>query len=164
VTPPHLRYLNPAFANQYSKQPPPFPAFGSLKESLHYRTTRYGLHKLLRYADRNGMAHGIEVRFPFLYHKLVEFVFALPDRLKIHRGWTKYVLRKSMEHRLPPSIAWRADKLGYTVPTKAWLEHPRVMEMVRDAQDHLAKRKIVKPDIKLNQRESTAVLIASRFI
>lgn len=164
VSPPHLRYLNHDFVHPYRHQPPPFARFESLQDALHYRTTRYGLHKLLRYADRNAMAHGIEVRFPFLSHALVEFVFSLPSDFKIHHGWTKYVLRKAMENKLPPSIAWRADKLGYTVPTKAWLAHPRVMEMVRDAQYHLATRKIVKPDVKLNQREATAVLIASRFV
>jgi len=104
------------------------------------------------------------LRFPFLYHKLVEFVFSLPSDYKIHRGWTKYVLRKTMEHRLPPAINWRTDKLGYQVPGKTWLQHPKVIEMVRDAQHTLAQRKMVRADARLNQREATSVLIASRFV
>jgi asparagine synthase (glutamine-hydrolysing) len=99
-----------------------------------------------------------------LYHKLVEFVFTLPTEYKIYHGWTKYILRKAMERRLPPAIDWRTNKLGYNVPVKTWLEHPKVIEMVRDAQHELANRKMVKPDVKLSQSEASAVLIASRFV
>ena len=164
VTPPHLRFIHPAFAAAYRKHEPPFPTFNNLHQALHYRTTRYGLHKLLRYADRNGMAHGIEVRFPFLSHKLVEFVFSLPTDFKIHHGWTKYVLRKAMENELPPAVNWRVNKLGYSVPVKTWLHHPKVMEQVKEAQSHLANRKMIKPDFRLSDHQATAVLIASRFV
>ena len=40
-----------------------------------------GLEELLRFADRNSMAHGREVRLPFLNHELVEFIFSLPANL-----------------------------------------------------------------------------------
>ena len=60
-----------------------------------------GLEELLRFADRNSMAHGREVRLPFLNHELVEFVFSLPSQLKMHEGWTKFLLRKAMDKKLP---------------------------------------------------------------
>ncbi|MBK6634927.1 MAG: hypothetical protein IPG38_12010 [Chitinophagaceae bacterium] len=54
--------------------------------SLHFHTTEMGLEELLRFADRNSMAHGCEVRLPFLNHELAEFVFSLPAQLKMHEG------------------------------------------------------------------------------
>src|SRR4030095_5525241 len=49
----------------------------------YFNTCMHGLEELLRYADRNSMAHGREVRLPFLNHELVEFIFSLPANDKI---------------------------------------------------------------------------------
>ena len=51
------------------------PAINNLEDSLYYNTFQFGLAELLRYADRNSMAHSREVRLPFLNHELVEFIF-----------------------------------------------------------------------------------------
>lgn len=93
----------------------------NLQVKLKNDTTIIGLKELLRYADRNSMAHSREVRLPFLNHKLVEFVFSLPNEYKINDGWTKFVLRKAMSNTLPSSICWRVDKIGYEPPQKNWI-------------------------------------------
>lgn len=49
------------------------PALLSLNGVLHYNSFTYGLEELLRYADRNSMAHAVEIRLPFLSHELAEF-------------------------------------------------------------------------------------------
>ena len=98
------------------------PYKNALSVELKSSTTGLGLKELLRYADRNSMAHSREVRLPFLSHKLVEFVFSLPDEYKINAGWTKFVLRKSMDKILPNSICWRVDKVGYEPPQKRWIQ------------------------------------------
>ena len=59
------------------------------------------------------MAHSIETRLPFLYHELIEFVFTLPDSFLLNNGWTKFILRKSMENDLPDKLVWRKDKVGF---------------------------------------------------
>ena len=97
------------------------PYDNNLNFILNLSTTKVGLKELLRYADRNSMAHSREVRLPFLSHKLVEFVFSLPDDYKLNDGWTKFILRKSMNNILPSSICWRVDKIGYEPPQKNWL-------------------------------------------
>lgn len=89
----------------------------NLHAMLHYATFKGGLQELLRYADRNSMAHSLEVRLPFLSHELVEFVFSLPDHFKFRSGYTKFILRKGMEDILPAEICWRKDKIGYEVPS-----------------------------------------------
>ncbi|MFL5787333.1 MAG: asparagine synthase (glutamine-hydrolyzing), partial [Flavisolibacter sp.] len=77
------------------------PSAFDLNGALYYNTFVNGLDELLRIADRNSMAHGTEVRLPFLHHELVTFVFSVPPELKIHNGWTKWLLRRSMEAKLP---------------------------------------------------------------
>src|SRR6202008_716869 len=77
--------------------------FYSLNKTLKQHTTLSGLKELLRYADRNSMAHSREVRLPFLSHKLVEFVFSLPDEYKLNNGWTKFILRSAIEDIFPSS-------------------------------------------------------------
>lgn len=96
-----------------------------LRNHLANDMMRTGLKELLRYADRNSMAHSVEVRLPFLDHRLVEFVFSLPDSYKLSGGWTKLVLRKGMEDLLPPEITWRIDKVAYEAPQDDWLASVR---------------------------------------
>lgn len=66
------------------------------------------------------MAHSLEIRVPFLDHRLVNFVLNLSMELKIRHGWTKYVLRKVMSD-LPAGIRWRKDKQGFLTPEMHWL-------------------------------------------
>lgn len=94
----------------------------SLAIDLKKKTMGCGLKELLRYADRNSMAHSREVRLPFLSKKIVEFAFSLPDDFKLRDGWTKLILRKSMQDLLPKEICWRVDKIGYEPPQKKWIE------------------------------------------
>jgi asparagine synthase (glutamine-hydrolysing) len=102
--------------------PKEFDKVSSLRKLLWWHTTRKGLAELLRYADRNSMAHSREVRLPFLDHNLVEFVFQLPDRLLLRDGWTKWILRNAFKDILPASISFRIDKLGYEPPQQRWLQ------------------------------------------
>ncbi|MCF8422783.1 MAG: asparagine synthase (glutamine-hydrolyzing) [Bacteroidia bacterium] len=95
----------------------------SLTRELKKQMLSIGLKELLRYADRNSMAHSREVRLPFLSHKLIDFVFSLPDEFKLFEGWTKYILRLSMNDLLPKDIAWRVDKIGYVTPQNNWMEN-----------------------------------------
>ncbi len=83
------------------------------------------LPMLLRYEDRNAMAHSIESRLPFLDYRLVEFALSLPDEYKIKGGWTKAVMRKAMTGVLPDKIRNRVDKIGFETPEEVWLKKNR---------------------------------------
>lgn len=78
------------------------------------------LPKLLRYEDRNSMAHSIEARLPFLDHRLVEFTLGLWDQHKIVGGDTKRVLRRAMNGDLPEGVRQRRDKIGFATPQNEW--------------------------------------------
>lgn len=62
----------------------------------------------------------IRYRYPFLDHRLAEYVFSLPACYKIHKGLTKYLLRIAMHGILPESVCWRKKKIGGTVPIYSW--------------------------------------------
>ena len=122
------------------------PVHFNLNGALYFNMMQHGLEELLRYADRNSMAHGREVRLPFLSHELVEFIFSLPANFKIRKGWTKWLLRKTMEKSLPSEITWRQDKVGFEPPQQQWMQDEKLKEMIFDAKKKLADEKILKPE------------------
>ena len=75
---------------------------------------------LLIKADRMSMAHGLEVRAPFLDHKLVEFVASLPSNFKLKGFTKKYILKNSQTNRLNSKILKR-KKSGFNAPINLWL-------------------------------------------
>src|SRR5207237_8598047 len=75
---------------------------------------------ILYKVDRMSMAHSLEVRPPFLDHRIVEFAASLPERLKIHRSTQKYVLKQLMKDKLPSSILQRSN-VGFDVTAHVWL-------------------------------------------
>jgi asparagine synthase (glutamine-hydrolysing) len=83
--------------------------------------TQRGLPELLRYEDRNSMAHSLEARVPFLDYRFVELAFSLPADELIRNGSTKDVLRRALGDLLPPRVRDRRDKLGFVTPEKRWL-------------------------------------------
>jgi asparagine synthase (glutamine-hydrolysing) len=135
--------IHPDLVREYKNEPSPFPVFESLKEHLFFSSFKIGLTDLLRYADRNAMAHSVEVRLPFLSHELVEFVFSLPNTMFINEGWSKYILRRSMEDVLPTEIAWRKDKVGYEPPQTDWFSQPQYISIFSEAQEYLMAEKVI---------------------
>ena len=123
------------------------PPHDGLNGRLHFNTFLHGLEELLRYADRNSMAHGREVRLPFLSHDLVSFLFSLPSGFKIRNGWTKWILRKSMDKKLPDLITWRKDKNGFEPPQQEWMQNPRLQEMIYEAKRKLVQEKILRGNV-----------------
>ena len=123
------------------------PELNNLNGLLHFNSCVHGLEELLRYADRNSMAHGCEVRLPFLSHELVEFAFTLPSHFKIREGWTKWILRQSMKQQLPQDIVWRRDKVGFEPPQKKWMQNPLLQEMIQEASKKLVREKVLKPGV-----------------
>jgi asparagine synthase (glutamine-hydrolysing) len=85
----------------------------------------------LRDFDRLSMAHGVEVRSPFMDWRLACFAFSLPSSAKIGSGFTKRILRDALKGILPESIRTRTRKLGFPNLAEAWTS-PRAQEFIRD--------------------------------
>ena len=129
------------------------PLVIKLNDILYFNTYQFGLEELLRVADRNSMAHGREMRLPFLNHELVMFINTLPANFKMREGFTKWILRKTMINKLPDEIVWRTDKVGYEPPQKIWMENKTMQEYLHEAKTKLINEKILKPSVlhKKNQ-------------
>ncbi|MEQ9500478.1 MAG: asparagine synthase (glutamine-hydrolyzing) [Deltaproteobacteria bacterium] len=95
-----------------------------LGRMLYTDTRMWLVDDLLMVADKLSMAHGLELRVPFLDHRLVELLETMPDDQKIRvtrRGIeTKRVHRRAMARRLPDAILNR-KKRGFTNPMDRWL-------------------------------------------
>ncbi|MBS1660257.1 MAG: asparagine synthase (glutamine-hydrolyzing) [Bacteroidetes bacterium] len=139
--------LSREFIRQFGVSYYDIPHFDRLNGVLYYNTFMNGMEELLRYADRNSMAHGVEVRLPFLSHELVEFVFSLPAHFKIREGWTKWLLRMSMDGVLPQAITWRKDKTGFEPPQRDWMLDPVLQDYVQEARRNLVKEGILNKSI-----------------
>ncbi|MCC6343742.1 MAG: asparagine synthase (glutamine-hydrolyzing) [Bryobacterales bacterium] len=92
---------------------------GVLNRYLWLDQTCYLPDDILYKCDRMSMAHSLEVRPPFLDHRIVEFAATLPERLKINGSRLKFLLRELMRDKLPPSILQR-KKEGFDIPTHHW--------------------------------------------
>jgi asparagine synthase (glutamine-hydrolysing) len=106
----------------------------ALRQTLHETLVQTSLPMLLRYEDRNSMAHSIESRVPFLTTRLVEFVLSLPEEYLIAPdGISKSVFRQAMRGVVPDVILDRRDKIGFATPEQRWLSklRPWVDEVLR---------------------------------
>ena len=92
----------------------------TLYMDLHYLT----LPNILANFDRASMAHGVEVRAPFLDWRLVTTAMALPWGAKIAHGFSKYVARVALADLMPAEVVQRRGKLGYVCPMATWLPGP----------------------------------------
>jgi asparagine synthase (glutamine-hydrolysing) len=90
-----------------------------LSRVQYVETKTYLVDNILVKVDRTSMAHGLEVRVPFLDHVLMEYVASIPPRHKLHNGEGKYILKKAFRKVLPSQILDR-PKMGFVVPLSRW--------------------------------------------
>jgi asparagine synthase (glutamine-hydrolysing) len=95
----------------------------SLPAWLHFAQKYYLPDDVLAKLDRMSVAHSVEVRTPFLDHRMVEFAAALPADLKIRGSRQKIVLKELMRSKLPPAIL-RRRKTSLAIPAHEWLRGP----------------------------------------
>lgn len=108
-------------------------AFESMAELQYNELRGTQLTHILHGDDRMYMAFSIESRVPFIDYRYIEEAIRIPEQLKIIDGYTKYPLRKYVEGRLPDSVVWRKNKMGWPSPRKRWIDRfdkKRVAEML----------------------------------
>jgi asparagine synthase (glutamine-hydrolysing) len=138
----------------------------SLVQFLDFMTYLPG--DILVKVDRASMAHSLEVRAPLLDYTFVDWVATLDPALKLHGGEGKYLLKKSLESRLPHEVLYRS-KMGFAVPISQWFRGPlrkRVRELVLGEQladtgwfDHAMLTRLVR-EHESGAREHSAALWA----
>ena len=107
-----------------------------LRRELLSQAFRTSLPNLCRYADRDSMAHSVEVRMPFLDRRIADFAFSLPAELVFRDGVTKRVLRRALRGMVPDRVLDEREKVGYETPEQRWFSTPaasrRLAEIVLD--------------------------------
>ncbi|MBI5557284.1 MAG: asparagine synthase (glutamine-hydrolyzing) [Deltaproteobacteria bacterium] len=108
----------------------PNDAEGVVEMMMHSDLLHYLPDDILAKVDRASMAHGLEVRSPFMDYRLVEFACRLPLAFKLQGSTSKYILRKAFAGSLPPRSLSRA-KHGFAVPVGDWFQGT-LRELFRD--------------------------------
>jgi asparagine synthase (glutamine-hydrolysing) len=107
-----------------------------LRREILRQAFRINLPNLCRYADRDSMAHSVEVRMPFLDRRVAEFAFSLPASSVFGDGITKRALRSSLRGLVPDRVLNRRKKVVYETPEQTWFNTPvareRLAEVVLD--------------------------------
>ena len=93
----------------------------------------------LNYTDKMSMAHGVEVRVPFLDLDLVNFSTTISPQFKMKGNETKYILKKTMEKYLPKEVIYR-KKTGFGAPVRKWITQD-LSEMI---DERLSKENLQK--------------------
>ncbi len=96
------------------------PAEDELGASLRAYEQLFLESDILTKIDRAGMAHGLEIRSPFLDHELVEYVAALPASMKVRGLSAKWLLKHALGGRVPRAVA-RRRKRGFSLPIVTWV-------------------------------------------
>jgi len=95
------------------------PEIDGVNRYLYLDQQLYLPEDILYKCDRMSMAHSLEVRPPFLDHRIAEFAAELPENLKIRGSQLKFLLRELMRDKLPRSVLTRS-KQGFDIPAHHW--------------------------------------------
>ncbi|MDD5390741.1 MAG: amidotransferase 1, exosortase A system-associated [Gallionellaceae bacterium] len=99
------------------------PAQDMVSQVQYLDMKTYMVGDILTKVDRASMAHALEVRVPFLDHKLMEWVSGLPVEFKLRGGEGKFMLKQALEPYLPHDIMYRR-KMGFSIPLAEWFRGP----------------------------------------
>lgn len=103
---------------------PEYKRLDYLNKQLYASTHDTILPTLLRNYDRYSMASGVEIRMPFMDHRLVSLAFSLPWDAKVRKGYTKAIVRDALSPFMPQEIAYRKAKIGFHSPMVDWMKGP----------------------------------------
>lgn len=176
-------------AYYYSRTSNPFSYFNQIKESLyteefksHLRTEKYVHYEkikdydllnkmlyidsktwlpddLLVKADKMTMANSVELRVPLLDHKVLEFAASLPQKLKLKRVTTKYLLKKLFNNKIPQEILKR-KKTGLPIPYASWLNQKKsrqyINEIIFDSSSF--SKKYFNSDVLLKELSGNTII------
>lgn len=131
----HNRYKNSVLSHD------PFDVFSGfygdvercdlLEQHFYVDLKTWMVDDILVKVDRISMMHSLEVRAPFLNHKLAEWIIRLPTKHKIRAMRTKYFLKKSLEKALPRSILY-SKKEGFSSPVSTWLTNDAIEQILEN--------------------------------
>jgi asparagine synthase (glutamine-hydrolysing) len=122
-------------------------------QNLAFFETTVFLQPLLVMADRLSMGSSLEVRNPFLDHRVVELSTRIDDSLKVRNGRGKWILRRALEELVGPDlgIVTRPVKHGLPAPVNQWLFNKSVFD--RRDYNHVLLGECLKELARLHEEE-----------
>ena len=103
---------------------PRYRAMDTLGRTLYVSSHETILPTLLRNYDRYSMAGSVEIRMPFMDHRMVCLGMSLPWKSRLHGGYSKSIIRDAMAPFMPKEIAYRRTKIGFNTPVVEWMKGP----------------------------------------
>ena len=103
---------------------PSFRRMDNFTQQLYIIFHETILPTLLRNYDRYAMMNGVEIRMPFMDHRIISYVFALPWTSKMGEGYTKKLIRDAVAPFMPAEVAYRKTKIGFNSPIVDWMQGP----------------------------------------
>ncbi len=100
------------------------------------------LPTLLRNYDRYSMSSGVEIRMPFMDHRIVCFLFSLPWKSKVGSSYTKRLLRDAMKGIVINDVIKRREKIGWNAPLHEWFKDAYSSELTKYSKSNLFDNKI----------------------
>ena len=119
----------------FSREVPHEGKFGKFNAALYKIFHQTVLPTLLRNYDRYSMANGVEVRMPFMDHRVVTYSFSLPWQSKVRNGYAKAIIRDAIIGRIPEEVRLRKSKIGFNTPIVDWMKgiwRESLLDMVND--------------------------------
>lgn len=113
----NLGYKSPQINNDK------FEKLDNFNRHLYSQVHEIVLPTLLRNYDRFSMTNSVEIRMPFMDHRVVTYLLSLPWDSKIRNGFTKAILRDSMVGLMPDEVLWRKTKIGFGSPIADWMRN-----------------------------------------
>ncbi len=97
-----------------------FPCKDVLNQVQYVDIKTFLLDNILEYSDKTSMAVGLETRVPFLDHRIAELSFRIPQKFKINRAESKFILKDAFKETLPDTI-YKGPKRGFCAPVSVWI-------------------------------------------
>ncbi len=117
----------------------------NFQKNINTYLNTYLLDDILYKVDRASMLNSLEVRAPFLDTQVVEFINSLPKKYKLKGFEGKYILKKTMENKLPHNIIYR-NKKGFGIPLSNWIKFDlknEISTILNSAPEELFSRKFI---------------------
>lgn len=102
---------------------PNFKKLDNFSQHLYIIFHETILPTLLRNYDRYAMMNSVEIRMPFMDHRIVSYVNSLPYSSKFGNGYTKKLIRDAVDPYMPHEVTWRKQKIGFTSPILDWMQN-----------------------------------------
>lgn len=136
----------------------------NLSKQLYISTHDTVLPTILRNYDRYSMANGVEIRMPFMDHRIVSFAFSLPWKSKIRNGFSKAIIRDAVADLMPKEVAYRKSKIGFNSPIVDWMQgvlKPFFLDTI--CSQSFKNSDIINPKIVANKINNVILNSSSSF-